>query len=187
MPLPFDIADVDKHLKQLGKGATRTVYRFSDSLVLKVAKSEMGEAANKIEAKLKHPLLTKVQEVDPDGKWLLAEYVLPYKKGADLNVLRDLKVPFVEFNKSRSWFGPLHEFLARVEHPRMLTEYPKEEFFENSVVKKLQQLGEKGLMLAEFGYADHWGKTRDGRTVILDYGQASAIGGVVAGLRQLIN
>ena len=74
----------DQHLGiRIGNGSSRVVYQYNDQLCVKLAKNNAGIAQNDNEVdyyKEELDCFPKVYDNDPDGKWLLAEYVLPAKE-----------------------------------------------------------------------------------------------------------
>lgn len=64
----------EKHYEKLGEGSSRTIFRLSDSLVLKVAYNDKGIAQNKAEIAIHSPCLNNVLAADTDGKWIIVRF-----------------------------------------------------------------------------------------------------------------
>ena len=86
-PLPYLIGYCIEHLgESVGSGSSRSVFDFTDDMVLKVAHSAKGIRQNEQEYAVynelnKNPLLPAIYDVDPEFKWMLVEAVLPAKEG----------------------------------------------------------------------------------------------------------
>lgn len=69
----------------IGLGSSRVVYQLDDEKVIKVAYNEKGTAQNKEEAEStkrvqKYSFIPRVYDYNPDGRWIISEYVLPAEK-----------------------------------------------------------------------------------------------------------
>jgi hypothetical protein len=167
-----------KHLKSIGSGSSRFVFALTSTKVLKIAdpgwkQGEPGIAQNKTEVdiytdpKIK-PIVTKIFDFDPEYKWIISEAVRPISTriefaqltGCDLQEMVELSKPdseLSEFERARRNY--LKETIDKIT--------PKcGRFIE--AIRSLMQEG--SLLKGDIEYHDHWGKTPDGRVVLLDYG-----------------
>ncbi len=166
----------NKHLKRIGVGSSRAVFEYSSSKVLKVANhfrgsgtQEAGIAQNKAEIdaytnpKLK-PVTTKIFDYDPNFHWIISEAVRGLVSQSE----------FKKYSGINS--SLLLDYLQELENG----ETSVDEIFEDAKDQKIRinkeffegvlSLIDNGILAADIARPDHWGKTSDGRIVILDYG-----------------
>lgn len=94
----------DEYLNgQIGSGNTRTVYDYTDDMVLKIANCPEGRYQNEQEYQIykvisNNPLLPRIYDVDTENyNWLLSESVLPAKRD---DFLKILGIPYAGTNKN---------------------------------------------------------------------------------------
>ena len=160
------IAYAMNYLEPLGQGSSRIAFVLSSKKVLKIARNEKGIAQNQAEQHVYTDPATKdvaamMYDADDQGKWIICDLVRPitstheFKKltGVDWQeFIEDLTMTVSAFARKQGMQlrNSAHEF-----------------------TKKVFNMAEKGsnkLKLGDLTVLDHWGKTPDGRVVILDYG-----------------
>lgn len=152
--------------EKLGEGSSRAVYVIDSSKVLKQAINDKGVAQNEAELKTftnPHfkPLVTEIYDYDPDGEWLVSEIVRPLTGG------EFEKQTGLNFND----FVDAVHYLEGVEYTNRQGELAGEKDADNKFVQAAHDL----MRFEDLGSGDlfeesHWGKTADGRIVVLDYG-----------------
>jgi hypothetical protein len=144
----------------IGIGSSRAVFVLNSRLALKVAIDHKGVAQNKVEVKIsdqqgENSIVTKVYDTDPSCMWIVSDLVRPissekeFKKltGVDWKIMTDV----VKYCFERG------ELPRKKSVPRFITE-----------IVNLSLRNE--LCVADICNIQHWGKTSDGRCVLLDYG-----------------
>ncbi len=74
---------IASHLKFIGEGSSRIVYRVDKEKVIKLAKNRLGQKQNKVEIEKckNYPgCFANVYEVDPKAYWMEAEIATPIKE-----------------------------------------------------------------------------------------------------------
>jgi len=168
--VPSQIVDYAmERLKPIGEGSSRTAFEYSSGKVLKIAKSfrgggnsKAGVAQNKAEVdaytnpRIK-PITTKIFEYDTNFNWIISELVRPATSS--------------EF---KSYVGcPPYEAISLAEELNRRGEMDLEDFDDKpntEFIESVASLLKEGTMGADLEVVDHWGKTSDGRIVVLDYG-----------------
>lgn len=157
----------DMRLDVLGLGTARTVFRLTGTRVLKLAnnltkgvgqnKAEVTVAANPVTA----GIVTRIFEHDPKFRWVISEIVRPLNSEQEFQELT--AIPWEEFsdhiqpNGARySYWEPEGEEKAFIDSVRVLVKDLKLEWGDVAVFK-------------------HWGKSPDGRVVLLDYGYTESV------------
>ena len=156
--------------KQLGCGSSRCVYLISSKWVLKVAQNRKGYAQNEAELDVvtnpkSKPIFAKIQDAAPDYSWLLSELVRPLKGSQEFEQLTG-----IDWYDAEQVMGGFEADMKR-----MVKKY-------RGSVKRLEfikaltaLMGLHNLLSGDTASIDHWGKTADGRVVILDYGFTGAV------------
>lgn len=148
-------------LKLIGMGSARSVYKLSGSRVLKLPRDEKGIAQNKAEGRIsaRDSVLAKVLEFSQDGSWLVMEQAKEVKGTAGFEKASGLS--WVSFTRTiaKMWNdlknGRVVEFRG-VPAPLILSVY--------SLMKN------QGIPPGEFMTIEHWGTTKTGKLVFIDYG-----------------
>ncbi len=148
-------------LEILGEGAARVAYLLSSRFVLKIAKNDHGVTQNEEEAKAArdtklNTVLSKVQSSDAKNRWIVTELVRPVKDAKEAANLigADQKDTFVNVLR-QAFRGQLETSTSK-----------SVEAFKSAVHALVKAGHDEGDMFA----LDHWGKTSDGRLVLLDSG-----------------
>lgn len=70
------IALAEKHFEKLGEGSSRTVFKLSNELVLKVAHNDKGIAQNfaEMEPKMQRPCTNHILTADAKGRWVIVRF-----------------------------------------------------------------------------------------------------------------
>lgn len=164
-------------LEDLFSGSSRQAYALSSGKVLKVALPEnqaAGRAQNEAEVEIytnpkTKPLVTKVYDYDSRYKWIIVELVRPLDESANEEFESQFGVDFYTMTAAgfaKSTGRDLDEILDQREI-EALEKNPKARQFLQSYVNlvNLNNVGE-----SDMSNAGHWGKTADGRIVLLDFG-----------------
>ncbi len=147
----------------VGTGSSRRVHVLSSRYALKVALNERGVHQNRGEAETctdpeARVLLAAVKDHDGTYEWLVSELVRPISSESDFNALAP--IPWKDLMKVMKGAIPLSFFRDGGE---------MDEF-----VQTVAYLEKEHLTGADLEKLDSWGKTSDGRLVILDYGMTRA-------------
>lgn len=149
-----------KRLPLLGSGTARETFRLSSTKVLKIAKnSSFGREQNRVEVdtftnpSLK-PITTRIFNFHDDYLWLISELVRPIESWEEFESLTGVHEDVFIESMERESILP---------NERLSPEGRR--FLESAIT-----LVKSGLFVADLTTVDHWGKTADGRVVILDYG-----------------
>jgi len=183
-----------EHLKRLGQGSSRIVYALSSGKVLKIAYDmiDAGIVQNETEVDVStnphtKPVVAKVFDADEGYCWIISELVKPLDGDkSDVNSVTGLpNATFAQLLKYTLDSGL--SFDEAVEHLqdsygaytgnswRIMARKALESFNRPLCEKLITGIRE---MQMSFGFditdiiyrAEHFGKTADGRIVILDYG-----------------
>lgn len=148
-------------LEKLGQGSGRVVFLLDSRRALKVATNPTGVDQNKTEAALSarpgaHRVVTRVLEVGPDSEWLISELVRPLSGEAEFEELT-----------GTSW-EVFTTTVTQVHRHRSLAGVDERT---RAVMRVARQ---QRLSPGDLTKIMHWGKTADGRAVLLDYGLTRA-------------
>ena len=147
-------------LEKLGEGSSRAAYTLTSRKVLKVAINKKGISQNEAEVDVftnptSKPIVATIYKADPEYKWVISDLVKPlgvneFKKLTGLN--------WYEFSRE------LEDVIRYNEQPSEIT---KKSNFVKSVIQTAKM---NNLLFGDLGVIDHWGKTSDGKVILLDYG-----------------
>jgi hypothetical protein len=159
-----------QNLPYLGQGSSRIVFALPNTkYVLKLARNSRGIAQNEAEVDLFTDPKTKlivaqIYDFDSEFKWLISETVKPFRHGSSDNEFEDLtNMKFDDFyNIEYIKDDKNNEIKVYNSYPHLKTNI----FFQTAKHLYLNST----LMAGDFFILSHWGKTADGRVVILDYG-----------------
>lgn len=154
------------YLEPLGSGSSRTAFVLTPKKVLKIAKNEKGIAQNEAELQVYTDPATmdvaaRIHEADVESRWIVADLVRPLTNPVEFERLTG--VSWGDFSIDLS---STISKLARERGFKLRNDAPE-------FTKKVVDMAERGatkLKLADLMVLDHWGKTPDGRVVLLDYG-----------------
>lgn len=178
----------NSRLEHLGRGSSRTVYALTSNKVLKIAASlysdgtsEAGIAQNKAEVDVYtnpdiKPIVVAIYDADSNYRWLISEIVRPLNSSSEFRNLtgldlHDLIQKAVQIKRKTLTINEALKELAMDwdadDYDNVdLSSFGKEKELFLAVVGLLKY----GLEHGDLGRYDHWGKTKSGRIVILDYG-----------------
>lgn len=146
-------------LEPLGMGSSRAAWVLSGKYALKVVLNKKGLAQNQTEVDVytnpqSKPVVTAVHSADPEYRWIISDLVNPLQSPEEFKGLTG-----IEWNE---FLVMLHDHLKSSQWAR--ADIPN---FAKSVIATAK---DNGLMLGDLKEIGHWGKTPDGRCVLLDYG-----------------
>lgn len=172
------------NLPMLGFGSSRVGFALPNTkYVLKVARSAKGIAQNKNEVEVftspvNSKIIAKVFDSASDYSWIVAETVkeFPDNESGRSQFLDHTGLSFSITEKiigligdyKGAWKDNLGKAFARNSQvfPMIEKKYVPNPFF--AAVESL--MVQKGLSAGDLTKVEHWGKTADGRVVLLDYG-----------------
>jgi hypothetical protein len=154
--IEFMKAYADSFLEMLGEGSSRVAYALSSNKVLKIALNKKGIDQNIAELDvftnpLTKPMISKIQDYDNDYRWLIADSVRIFNNES-------------EFEKETGL--AFQSFVEEVKNALVKSVPPESELAANTV----KTIENSELMLGDVARIEHWGKSADGRVVLLDYG-----------------
>lgn len=149
-------AYAESFLQDLGEGSSRKAYVLSATKALKIAKNEKGIAQNETELDVftnpkTKPMVAKIHSYDPGYQWLIADVVRPLQDQSEFEDLTGM-----------SFIGFTNKVQAEIEGEG----YTKNKL----VIDTANTIRSTNLLMGDVALVDHWGKTPDGRIVLLDYG-----------------
>lgn len=159
---------VSKYLHKMGQGSSRITFLISSRKILKVALEASGYGQNEAEVSVyTNPstknIITKIYEIGPGYSWIVSELVKPFTRGG---FKQATGVSF--FTVSRVIEAELGNWPAEHREEWGIEELsPELNKFVKAVVMLIQN---NDLQLGDIFVEDHWGKSADGRIVLLDYG-----------------
>ena len=154
------------YLEPLGTGSSRIAFVLTPRKVLKIARNAKGIAQNQAEEQVytdpaTSDVAARIHDADVEGRWIIADLVRPLTSTKEFEQLTG--VSWSDFGIDLA--GTISK-LARERGFKLRNDAPE-------FTKKVIDMAEKGtakLKMADLLVLDHWGKTPDGRVVILDYG-----------------
>jgi len=163
--------------KSFGAGSSRDTYMLTSKRIMKLAMNDKGLAQNEEELRISKEipaLTTKIFAFGPsDSKvgWLVSELVKELTNEKEFEQLAGIS------------FGAMNAVLTSyagswskaVEKAMPILKYNYKEYIDlilnpTGFIKLVKDGLEKKLMPADLTVLEHWGKTTDGRIVLLDYG-----------------
>jgi hypothetical protein len=154
----FNLASSE--LQEIGKGGFRTTFKLSPRMVLKIAHKEFGKDQNKVEIDISSRrsfLTTHVYDHAADNSWIIVDLCRPLTSELEFEKLSGIP-----------W-----ETFRRFAHPHTKDLLDKMDMSPEAVsfLRSLRSfVASEKLMHSDVVEIDHWGKTADGRLVLLDYG-----------------
>ena len=151
------------YLEQLGEGSSRAAFLLSSRYVLKIAINEYGLSQNEVEyttstSLSNSPLITKVYSADNQSRWIVTDLVKELTSEKEFENLTGTN--WNEFVES------LYRHLDdRGYYPK--TDLIQPDKFTQEVISFCRQ---NNLVHDDICAIVHWGKTPDGRAVLLDFG-----------------
>lgn len=155
------------YLEPLGQGSSRIAFVLSSRKVLKIAKNSAGLAQNNAEVEVytdpaTREMAAKIYDADVSGQWTISELVRPITSIDEFESLtgvvwQQFKEDLANTISAKARAG------GTVKLPSSAGEFTKKVF-------RMAEKGSNKLKLGDLTEIDHWGKTADGKVVILDYG-----------------
>lgn len=161
------------HLEELGEGSSRRVYVFSGNKVLKLATNRAGLGQNEQEVSVftdpeTAPIVARIHDYDPEYFWILSELTRPVKDSREFEALAGLAdegmLDIEEFciDAVRGDFNFIDPYY---EDPRV-----------RQLARAIHAVAKKNKLLkGDIKKPDSWGKTPDGRLVLIDYGFSGGV------------
>lgn len=153
------------YLEFLGKGSSRAAFIFSSRYALKVALNDKGLAQNEAEVNVytnptSKPIVAKIQAFDPRFRWLVSELVNPLQNEGEFKKL-----------SGTDW----EEFIEQIYDINIAGQHQEGRRYSPIALATATTMKQNQLLLGDIDAIPHWGKTHDGRVVLLDYGLTSDI------------
>lgn len=184
----------------LGEGSGRQVYLLSSRYVLKLAHPgtyfKRGVAQNEEEFNISQTswakdLVAHVQDHANDFSWIVSDLVRPLKNPGEFKALTGLEwsvfmglLNFLEGQQDKlNSFTDLEEEIEEAEdegdpeakETKALMEVHQMMKSNPWIAKIVELILDSEIVVADLEEYDHWGKTADGRLVILDYGYSDDV------------
>lgn len=146
-------------LQVLGEGSSRRAWVLNSKYALKIAINPKGLAQNRAEMDVftnpkSQSIVAKVYSADPKFSWLISDLVKPLEAVDEFEELTSVKwYPFIDLLDN-----------GAITNKRDLKNLPP---FTKAVIETARA---NDLMKGDITDLGHWGKTPDGRCVLLDYG-----------------
>jgi hypothetical protein len=184
-----------RRLQMLGQGSSRAVYVYSPKYALKIATNPAGIAQNRLEHNISedskyNEIIAKVINADPDYKWVISELVNPiyYVDSDDYNEEIKEKEEFAKYSPAEfdtlmqgidSKYSPAYlpgsGYKAFPQYRKIIKKHPKSEEIKRKVKLVQELINDWGLNFSDIAVPSNWGRTADGRVVILDFGYDEGI------------
>jgi hypothetical protein len=165
-----------KKLVALGKGSSREAYLVGSKKVLKRALNLKGLAQNHAEVDVytnpkTKPLVAKIYDFAPDYSWVVSELVEELNKKKWEKYVGFPFYFFVEAMYAHP-MSSVAEIAAATQADYGSTDKEVQDFFKKSdwVESVLELKRTAHLEIGDLARPEHWGRTLDGRVVLLDYG-----------------
>lgn len=158
------LAYASKFLQKLGTGSSRATFLLSGKHALKIALNEKGVGQNEAEMDVftnskNSNIVAKVYDYDENSRWIVSDAVREFSDPKEFQQLTG--TDWETFAKTvYDWLG------------RKATKTMKPDGFTASVIKFAQA---NKMLPGDIEEINHWGKTADGRVVMLDYGQTEGV------------
>lgn len=188
----YDMTDYARQhkLQRLGQGSSRIAFLINNRFVLKIAHDKQrGPAQNEVEVSVytnptTQPVVAKIYDFDPSYRWIVSEAVRELRRnsefepltGIDFNLFCnalneiDLQSDLEYENEKIQDYSPgtfdYNYHKDQIEHIEQIMKATNDPF----VVSVKALIDQNQLETTDIGIINHWGKTADGRVVLLDYG-----------------
>ena len=158
----------DDSLQAIGEGSARKVYALSGQKVLKVATGVRGVGQNEAEVSVytnpsTQSIVTKIYDYDPNYRWIISEIVRPFvdDETDEINDMLGIGISSLTFEEFAN--------TAARGHINTLEKYGAGHQLE--LAKAIYAIAsENDLLPGDIAKGGSWGKSADGRLVLLDYG-----------------
>ena len=173
--LHLAVVYAERFLTKLGQGSSRSAFLLSSRYALKIAINEKGLAQNEAEVDVytnpqSRPIVARIYSSGDANQWLIADLVKPLDNIEEFESLT-----------GTDWVDEFGHWVADgIRNKQVLPGTPP---FAKAVI---QTALDNHLMFADLAQTDfsqgvhkgllgHWGKTPDGRVVLLDYGYTEGV------------
>ena len=148
-------------LESIGEGSSRKTFLLSSKYALKIALNKAGVGQNEAEIDVftnpkTKPIVSKIYSSGPNNSWLISDLVKPLTSEKEFESLT--KISWRQFQE-----------LMRKAYDEQKIDPKSPEFVKNVLNFAFGNSMMMGDMAGD-GKMDHWGKTPDGRVVLLDSG-----------------
>jgi hypothetical protein len=146
-------------LDKLGKGSSRMAFTLSSKHALKIALNAKGIAQNETELDVftnpkSKKVVAKIYGADDEFRWLISDLVKPVNNSDEFAELAGVRWP--EFVNCMIDYVKHHD--------------PMPDNIDEFVAAVVVTAKQNDLLIGDLVEVNHWGKTPDGRIVLLDYG-----------------
>ena len=155
------------YLERLGEGSSRIAFALTSRKVLKLAMNPKGIGQNDAEVEVyTDPTSTgtvaKIHDADSSNRWIISDMVRPLSSEKEFEQLTGTS--FVDFeNDLMDTMSSSARRSGKAQLRKDASEFTKR-------VYKMAEKGVKKLKVGDLIELGHWGKTPDGRVVLLDSG-----------------
>ena len=152
----------DKFLQKLGKGSSRIAFLMSGKYALKIALNQKGLSQNEAELDVctnpaSKAVVAKIYDFDDKHRWLISDLVREISNEAEFKSLTGVR-----------W---TEEFCVWMSHGIRMKKIPENLPDDMEIVRSTIKMAiANNLLPGDITKLEHWGKTADGRVVLLDYG-----------------
>lgn len=156
------IVYANKFLQKLGEGSSRIAFLMSGKYALKIALNQKGLSQNEAELDVctnpaSKAVVAKIYDFDDKHRWLISDLVREISNEAEFKSLTGVR-----------W---TEEFCVWTSHGIRMKKVPENLPDDMEIVRSTIKMAiANNLLPGDITKLEHWGKTTDGRVVLLDYG-----------------
>lgn len=156
-----------RFLEPLGEGSSRKAFLLSSKYALKIAINKKGLAQNEQEVDVftnpkSKAVVAKIYDAANEHQWVISDLVRPL--GSQDEFTQQTGIKWADFEEDMNDFVKRKGAITQDDLQMM---NPKEAAFIQAVVATARA---SNLLVGDLKEFSHWGKTPDGRIVLLDYG-----------------
>lgn len=162
------LAYAENYLDEIGRGSSRGVFVLTSKKVLKVALNPKGLAQNRAEVQVYTDPATAdtaaaIHDADEEGRWLISDVVRPLSSEEEFRKLTGVEWSDFVVDLEATLSSTARATWGHADMRKDAQPFTK-------AVYKMAEMGSSRLKVGDLTELGHWGKTPDGRVVILDYG-----------------
>jgi hypothetical protein len=166
----------EERLQKLGEGSSRVTYALTSKKVLKIAYNMAGVGQNTEEVnvytnpKIK-PIVAKVFDYDQEFFWITSELTRQLKAPSEFEMLAGIASELHNFGGDN-----MRDFVIKAAAGSMFwikSHYGKDVIDFAKTIRSVAL--ENSLLPGDLAKHDSWGKTPDGRLVLIDYGYSEHV------------
>lgn len=174
-----ELAYAQKFLDLLGQGSSRAAFMLTNKYVLKIALNAKGIGQNEAEVDVytnaaSKAIVAKIYDSDPNYHWIISEVVKPIKDVKEFETLAGI-----------DWKG-FSDYINHALHKDNPNKGATDDTMPKFVQAVIQTAHVNKLLRGDLAQQDwsheptkdvldHWGKSADGRIVLLDYGYTEGV------------